>query len=243
MDTVKFDKGSIRMVAHRGLSGIERENTCPAFIAAANRSYWGIETDIHPTADGRFVVIHDETPERVSDGAWTLNVEESTTEQLQQVLLPDKDGTVRRPDIRLPFLEDYIDICKKYGKVAVLELKNQFSREDIVKVVELLKEMEYLEHTVFISFKWFNCQTLRELLPEHKIQYLIGKAGITEETLQKLIDCRMDLDIRGDMLNKHAVDRLHEAGLEVNVWTIDNPEHAAMLKTMGVDYITTNILE
>jgi len=243
MDTVKFDKGSIRMVAHRGLSGIERENTCPAFIAAANRSYWGIETDIHPTADGRFVVIHDETPERVSDGAWTLNVEESTAEQLQQVLLPDIDGTVRRPDIRLPFLEDYIDICKKYGKVAVLELKNQFSREDIVKVVEILKQMEYLEQTVFISFKWFNCQTLRELLPEQKIQYLIGKAGTSEETIQKLIEHRMDLDIRGDMLNKYTVDRLHAHGLEVNVWTVDRPEDAVLLKAMGVDYITTNILE
>ena len=35
------------MVAHRGVSGLERENTCPAFVAAGVKSYWGIETDIH----------------------------------------------------------------------------------------------------------------------------------------------------------------------------------------------------
>ena len=58
------------MIAHRGLSGLERENTYPAFIAAGNRSYFGIETDIHKTADGEFVVIHDETTERVSGGIY-----------------------------------------------------------------------------------------------------------------------------------------------------------------------------
>ena len=58
------------MIAHRGLSGLERENTYHAFIAAGNRSYFGIETDIHKTADGEFVVIHDETTERVSGGRY-----------------------------------------------------------------------------------------------------------------------------------------------------------------------------
>ena len=243
MNTVKIDKGNIKMIAHRGLSGLERENTCPAFVAAGNRSYWGIETDIHVTADGKFVVIHDETPERVSDGAWTLNVEESTQAQLQQVLLPDLDGSTHRPDIRLPFLEDYIAICKKYDKKAVLELKNLFAPADIARVVEELKRLEYLEGTVFISFKWDNCAELRRLLPDHKIQYLLGSAGVSEESLQKMIDHRMDLDVRGDKLTKEIVDRMHAAGLEVNCWTIDKPEHAEIMKSLGVDYITTNILE
>ena len=47
MDTLKLDKGSIKMIAHRGLSGIERENTAAAFVAAGNHSYFGIETDVH----------------------------------------------------------------------------------------------------------------------------------------------------------------------------------------------------
>ena len=47
MDTIKFDKKKTVMIAHRGLSGIETENTNSAFVAAGNRSYYGIETDIH----------------------------------------------------------------------------------------------------------------------------------------------------------------------------------------------------
>ena len=50
MTTVKFEKGQVQVIAHRGLSGIERENTNAAFVAAGNRSYYGIETDIHRTA-------------------------------------------------------------------------------------------------------------------------------------------------------------------------------------------------
>lgn len=46
------DKKNAKMVAHRGLSGIERENTLLAFVAAGNRSYWGIECDVHVTKDG-----------------------------------------------------------------------------------------------------------------------------------------------------------------------------------------------
>ena len=66
MDTLKLEKGSTLMVAHRGLSGIEKENTMPAFVAAGNRSFFGIETDVHRTADGQFVVIHDDSTKRVA---------------------------------------------------------------------------------------------------------------------------------------------------------------------------------
>ena len=67
-DTVKLDKrgSGVLMVAHRGLSGLETENTQCAFVAAANRSYYGIETDVHVTKDGRYVISHDGNLSRVS---------------------------------------------------------------------------------------------------------------------------------------------------------------------------------
>ena len=93
MDTIKIKKGNVKMVAHRGLSGIEQQNTCAAFVAAGNRDYYGIETDVRKTADGAFVVIHDETTERVADEK--LAVATSTLEQLQAIRLNDKDGKGR----------------------------------------------------------------------------------------------------------------------------------------------------
>ena len=58
-DTKKVSFSTVRMIAHRGVSGLERENTNAAFIAAGNRSYYGIETDLHRTRDGHFIIFHD----------------------------------------------------------------------------------------------------------------------------------------------------------------------------------------
>ena len=60
MDTLKMKhNGTVRMIAHRGVCGLERENTAAAFVAAGNRSYFRIETDIHETADGKFIIPDD----------------------------------------------------------------------------------------------------------------------------------------------------------------------------------------
>ena len=111
MNTIKFRKGNTLVVAHRGLSGIEPENTNAAFIAAGNRSYYGIETDIHKTADGRFAVIHDGNLKRVA--GVEIDVEASTLDELQKICHFDKDGAADRTDARVTTLENYIKICKK----------------------------------------------------------------------------------------------------------------------------------
>ena len=63
-DTIKLG-APVRMIAHRGVCGLERENTCAAFVAAGNRSYYGVETDVHRTADGKFIIIHDDNISRL----------------------------------------------------------------------------------------------------------------------------------------------------------------------------------
>ena len=241
-DTIKIDKKHVKMVAHRGMSGLERENTNVAFVAAGNRTYFGIETDIHRTADGKYVVIHDETTERVSNGAVNVNVEEVSYDVLKEIALPDLDGSTTRQDIRIPLLPEYIHICKKYGKVGVLELKNVFTRDELQEIVEIIKEQDYLDGIIFISFWWENCTIMRELLPDQPIQWLTGEP-ITAEKIQELVDHKLDLDIYYGVLTEADVAVLHEKNLVVNCWTCDNKEDAERLVGWGVDYITSNILE
>ena len=84
MDTVKIKKvKEVCMIAHRGLSGLETENTNSAFVAAGNRSYYGIETDVHVTVDGKFVIIHDDNTLRVAD--INVNVEKSSFDELRKI--------------------------------------------------------------------------------------------------------------------------------------------------------------
>ena len=81
MDTIKIRKKQCELIAHRGLSGLEKENTAAAFIAAGNRkSYFGCECDIHPTKDGIYVICHDEDLKRV--GGVDIHIHEHTYQEL-----------------------------------------------------------------------------------------------------------------------------------------------------------------
>lgn len=121
MNTIKINKLKTKMIAHRGLSGIEKENSNAAFVAAGNRSYFGIETDVHVTKDGKFVIIHDATTDRISLDAYKINVEENDYSTIENIVLPDLDGSTSRGDIRIPLLIEYINICKKYEKSVCLK--------------------------------------------------------------------------------------------------------------------------
>lgn len=240
-NTIQIDRKHVKMVAHRGVSGLECENTCAAFVAAGNRSYYGIETDVHVAADGHFVLIHDFKTGRVSDV--DIPVESSTWEELSKVQLYSRGRTVSptRRDLVIPDLADYIRICQFYGKIPVLELKGRIQTADIRRMVELIREIGYLEETLFISFDWDNMVDLREMLPDQKLQFLVDTWD--DELPAKLQAHRMDLDIYYKALTQERVALLHDHGVEVNVWTCDDPRKAEELIRWGVDYITSNILE
>ena len=239
MDSVKIkDKKNTRMVAHKGLSGIERENTVASFIAAANRSYFGIEADVHLTADGKFVVIHDKNT--LSMSGVDLCVHDENFDKIREINLYDSDGTPRA-DLKIPSLEEYIRVCKRYDKEAVLELKYIMPKEAIEEICNIIKQLNYLEKTTFISFDIENLICVRELYSNVQIQYLTCE--FNDETVKLLKKYNMDLDIDYPSVNKELVDRCHSEGIVVNCWTVDDIGIANELINMGVDFITTNILE
>lgn len=244
MNTVKINSGKTKIIAHRGLSGIECENTCPAFVAAGNRSYFGIESDVHVSKDGEFIIIHDETIKRVSEGKYDINVEESSYKDIENIILPDIDGTTTRKDIKIPLLAEYISICKKYEKKAVLEVKKHFKVSDLERLIKEIKEMNYIENVIFISFDLENCINIRNFLPQNTVQWLIGKSEeITKDLIQTLCKHNLDLDIHYKSLTKENIELLHLKDIKVNCWTCDDKDYAEKLVLWGVDYITTNILE
>lgn len=239
MNTVKFDSKNTKVVAHRGLSGIEKENTNAAFIAAGNRSYFGIETDVHRTLDGKFVCFHDDTTGRVAID--NMTIEETTFDTLRKLLLTDRDGVRGREDLKIPTLKEYIATCKRYEKTAVLELKNEFDKEDIVKICDEINELCYLDSVIFISFAFNNLVKLREIYPDQKVQFL---TSVYSDELPELLKKHgFDLDILYTELSEERIRLLHEKGIRINCWTCDDKEWGENLAKWGIDYITSNILE
>lgn len=250
-DTIKLsaeEKKSTLMVAHRGVSWLERENTCAAFIAAGQRSYFGVECDIHRSLDGEFVVMHDSGFARVA--GVDKKIRDLTYKECQEITLYDYDGESKRCDLRAPLFEEYIKILSHYGKVAVPELKDDFNAEELDRIVETTKKYGHFEKTVFITFLWDVAKLLREKYPEATIQFLAsvpGEGVSAKEHEDKLLEIaknyNMDLDVHHSVATKEFIERVHAIGHKINVWTVNTKERAAELCSYGIDYITTNIIE
>jgi glycerophosphoryl diester phosphodiesterase len=239
MDTIKVNSLNTKMVAHRGVSGIELENTNAAFIAAGNRSYFGIETDVHKTADGRFVVHHDDNTGRLCDV--DVIVEETPFDTLRGLHLKDKYGDATRADTLIPTLKEYIATCKRYDKIAVLELKNEFTKEEINAICDEILSLEYLDKVIFISFCFANMVRLRELYPNQEAQFLTSKY---QDDLPQILGTHgLDIDILYSELNEERIQKFHASGVKVNCWTCDDKDFAESLAKWGIDFITSNILE
>ena len=240
MDTIKINHGeNTQIIAHRGLSGIELENTASAFVAAGNRSYYGIETDVHITKDGGYVAFHDDRTGRVAID--DMIVEQSTFSTLQKLVLADKDGKRGRNDLRIPSLMDYVRICKKYDKYAVLELKNAFKPEEINEICEMIRAEDYFDRMIFISFDLRNLVTLKANYPDAVAQFLVD--DYSDDLVKILTENDLDLDMDCNFVTKEIIDTLHANGRKLNCWTCNDKDMGDRLVDWGIDYITTNILE
>ncbi len=237
-NTIKFNKGNTLVVAHRGVSGLETENTCAAFIAAGNRTYYGVETDVYRTADGKFIINHDGNLKRIAGE--DLSVEQVSFDVLRAAVLYDKDG-IKRGDLHLASVDEYVRICKKYGKVCVLELKSNFTDEEIARLCSEIETLDYLDGVTFIAFHMENLIKVRALYPAQSCQFLTG--DVSDDMIARLAELKLDIDVHYHSLTKERVDAIHAAGIKINCWTVDTVADAERLAEWGVDFITSNILE
>ncbi|MBN2504619.1 MAG: hypothetical protein JXB20_04675 [Bacilli bacterium] len=239
MNTVKIDKYFRGMIAHRGLSGIETENTINAFVAAANRSYFGIECDVHVSRDGKLIVTHDDTLLRL--GMLNIYIPSYRYDEIRRFTLLDRKTGHLSDNLIIPLLQEYLSICKVYQKHAMIELKGNLSLEDVDNVVDTVVRFHDLEQTSFLSFNEKYLVHLRKNHTEQSIYYLTSL--LDDHVFDLCEKNRFNLDVEHQALTEAAVKRLHLVGLKVCVYTVNDKDQAEKLIKMGVDYITTDILE
>jgi glycerophosphoryl diester phosphodiesterase len=235
MDSIKLDnKNKPLMIAHRGLSGIKLENTNEAFKLASEHTYFGIETDVHVTKDKKLIVCHDDNILRTS--GVDMVIEESLYDDLKKVKLYNGEY--------LPDLEDYINICKSKSKIAVLELKNSMEDEMIRKCLDTIESLDYIDNTIIISFDPHNIFTVNSM-SNVKTQFLCNLSNRLEQYMAIYFarNQKCDVDVNYRNCTKFFVDECHKSGVKVNVYTVDSIEDANEMIEIGVDFITSNILE
>ena len=227
-------------ISHRGESADAPENTLEAFALARRRRTDGSECDVHFTHDGKLVVCHDNTTERMGDR--NLNVELTDAELVRSV---DVSGKFRGQygAVRIPFFADALKEIGP-GRKFYIELKN--GTPELAEGVK--KELENgplaPDQVVIISFSFGACAYAKKIMPQYRTLWLTGADGPVEELVAKLKSAGLDgvdLHFRAENLTApEAIGELHDAGLFMSVWTVDGTDDARRLIAAGVDAITSN---
>ncbi len=229
----------MKMIAHRGYSKYELENTKEAFLAAANRSFFGIETDITMLRDHSMILFHDDDLKRLAED--DTKIRDLTFKEAMRIELKAK-GTYHTYHYHITTPLEYLRICKHYHKYPVIELKWGIDNEAVDEIMKLILEEDMYDQSMIICYTYDTIIYIKEHYPNYHLQFLLGYL-YSEELVQKCLDNQISLDLRHDLVTKELVDKFHARGLEINTWTVDDKEEYNRLVACGVDYITSNILE
>ena len=233
-DTEPVTKSGPKYVAHRGYSQDHLGNTESAFRAAAEKSFYGIETDIRKTKDGYYVCNHDATVE-YDDGTKKKISSFNRAELLDDPL----KNIVSQEEAFLCTFETYLSVCKESNKVAVIELKDYFSKKDIADILAIV-DAEYDRKKVsFISFIYVPLEHVKEADPTIPLQYLSQTEG--ESIFDNCIEDGISVSVKHTILTEELVEKFHNAGLTVNVWTVNDESILDTAYQFGVDYVTTDV--
>ncbi len=237
-----FD-GPVEIIAHRGFSARAPENTIAAIDAAIDAGADAIEFDVHTAGDGNPVLFHDEMLSRTSNGVGP--VRRRTLAQLQKL---DAGGWFDSTFAgeRIPaFGEALAHIGDRVPRIYA-EVKGFRELEDLDRMIRFADEVGQKERTVFIAMNWTLLDRMRSQDPSLQIGYVVdGADGVDEAVRRATGDERALVDFRADLVadDPDLVARTAEAGVEVAVWCIDDPSHAAIAFDLGVRRITTNEVE
>ncbi len=237
---------AVEIIAHRGASHDAPENTVASTKLGFKQKADAVEVDIYFTKDGKIAVIHDSTTKRTTgvDG----KVQEMTLPELQKLDAGSwKDK--KYAGEKIPTLDDILKARAK-GKKIVIEIKDD--HELTPELIASLKRTKTTpQDALIICFQYPTLKYIKQQLPEYTCLWLASykpdkKTGKVAPDLDEMIRLCKVAGFEGINLDqKWPIDaafakKVHDAGLKLYVWTVDDAALAKRLADAGVDGITTN---
>jgi glycerophosphoryl diester phosphodiesterase len=233
------------VVAHRGASAVEAENTLPAFERAISAGADVVEFDVRITADGGAVVMHDPDVSRTTDGHGL--VRDLTLAQIKRLRVRTRDGGVTE----VPTLEETIRLCS--GRIAVdVEIKNipgepDFDADGEPGVEATLRALDAVAFSGMVlvsSFNPFSIARSRSLSPgvptglltAQDVEARAAAAYAHAEGHPWVLPFLGQVSEAGPSL----AEDVHTFGMLLGTWITDDPVVAVGLMRAGVDAVATN---
>jgi glycerophosphoryl diester phosphodiesterase len=211
-------------IGHRGARAYEPENTVRSFRKALEMGVDAVELDVRKTRDNHLVVIHDADVKRTTNGKGL--VADLTLKELKE--LSTEKGE------KIPTLEEALEFLE--GKVKILiELKEEGLEEKVLSTV-CAKKVE--KNVIITSFLESALKKTRELNKEIPTGLIYAQH---KNPIKAALELKANYILPLYRFTHTAnVEKAHENGLKVIVWTINTPEEAAEYVTKGVDGIATD---
>lgn len=233
-------KFPVLVTAHRGFSGDAPENTLAAFKKAMEVGSDMIELDVRFSKDGQIVVMHDDTLDRTANGRG--KVSDYTLKELKQFdagswFAPQFSGE------HIPTLVEVLELAK--GKIRVnIEIKDEslgrYKITDLAdRALQEVKKAGMEDQVIYVSFYPVALERIQERDSRLWVGLLYHRPW---NSLHEVTGGRSFpvLGLRNSYLTKGKIDKIHQQGMKVNVYTVNSEEEMEQFIRWGVDGIITN---
>jgi glycerophosphoryl diester phosphodiesterase len=217
----------VSVIAHRGASAEAPENTLAAFRLGIEQKADFIELDVQESADGEVVVVHDSDLMKL--GGPPRKIWEMTAAELRAVDIGSRIDPKYAGE-GVPTLADVLALAK--GRIGVIvELKSYGHNDRLEEKVVALVEAAGMEKACqFMSLDHAMVAKMNRLRPEWRVGLLAAK------TLGDILTVPSDfLAVEAGMANARFVRRVHRAGRDIYVWTVNDPASILLTMSVGVD--------
>ncbi len=218
-------------IGHRGAMGHEPENTLLSIRKAIALGVDGIEIDVYNVED-QLVVIHDRDLARTTNGTGYL-------EERSFAYLRSLDAGKGE---QIPTLPEVFQTVNRQATINI-ELKGSNTAKLVIQLIlDYLKQGWSYADFIVSSFNHYELNQVKVIAPEIKTGMLIY--GLPWEYLPSAQKLQANLVISSlDYTTSELVESVHQQGLGVWVYTVNQPNDIVLMRTLGVDAIFTNYPE
>lgn len=228
-------------IGHRG-SYMGVMNTVEAYTnGVTHYGYQGLECDVRVTADGYYVISHDETTNNVGGN---LTVANATLAELQAETYTQTRGGVTYTG-HICTVAEYLDICAQYDVTPVIELKwtTGINNNDMSKfpgLAALIEEKGLTDKAIILTSMRNSLEYVRTNYPALKCQFLCNSNWSTH--FDWIVQWGLTPSIEAGCFDIYTVKKFHDKGLEVAVWTVNSLANYNQYGNMGVAMMTCDYL-
>ncbi|MEE8311060.1 MAG: glycerophosphodiester phosphodiesterase [Candidatus Binatia bacterium] len=246
-----LDTSKPRLFAHRGASGRRPENTLESFAEGLDAGAELLELDVHATRDGQIVVLHDSTLDRTTDGAGpirALSLSELRRLDAGYRFADDRAGfPYRGKGIRVPTLAEVFEAFP--GTPLNIELKQD---EPAIErgVIDLIERSGASERVLLAAAEDGIMKRIRAvaggMLTSSAAGEVVAFIEAAEDDTYRHPGAALQVPpFYGDieLVTAGFVDVAHRRGVEVHVWTLNDPAEIDRLLDLGVDGLMSDFPE